>query len=198
MKTTEMNFEIGATKYNRTVNGYLYKRSASDEKWIRIGKAEWEQAFDEYMQTQNDLADEKEWGNEEQEAKEAREAKQIASDKAAEDAVNKKTTKKASKPRKSKDIAFESNGVTLTAKQVNFLKSLQGISFWDNGVDSALWCDCIAMDINWNPMSVGAMISTLREKYLVEVNRDDTRQGKPKYITFTDLGKQVATALGLN
>lgn len=195
MKTTEMNFAIGATKYNRTVNGYLYKRSENDEKWTRIGKAEWEQAFDEYVQTSADVASVDEWGNEEAEAKKARDEKAEKSDKQAEDKMN---GKKAKKTRKSKDIAFESNGTTLTAKQVDFLKSLQGISFWDNGVDSALWCDCIAMDINWNPMSVGAMISTLREKNLVVVSRDETRQGKPKYITFTDLGKKVATALGLN
>lgn len=192
MKISEVNFEIGTTKYNRTVNGYLYKREQGADKWTRIGKAEWEQAFEEFMQTKNDIADVEEWGNEEAEAKKTREVKQKASDKQAEDKLNGK------KPRKSKDIAFESNGVTLTAKQVNFLKSLQGISFWDDGINSALWCDSIAMDINWNPMSVGAMISTLREKDLIVVTRDDSRQGKPKFMTFTDLGKEVATELGLN
>ncbi len=205
MKTTEMNFAIGATKYNRTINGYLYKRGENDEKWTRIGKAEWEQAFDEFLQTSADVASVDEWENEANAEREAREARASESDKAAEKAMSK--TKKASKPRKSKDIAFKTTvaladdkiaDVTLTAKQVDFVKALPKCCFYENGVDSILWCDCIAMDISWNPMSVGAMISTLREKDLVNVNRDDSRQGKPKFMTFTELGKEVAKKLGLN
>lgn len=199
MKAQEMNFAIGTTKYNRTVNGYLYKRSENDEKWIRIGKAEWEQAFDEYLQTSTDVASVDEWGNEETEAKKTREEKAKKSDKQAEDKVN---GKKASKPRKSKDVAFEgkgfAGGITLTAKQVDFLKSLQGISFWDDGINSHLWCDCIAQDTGWNPMSVGAMISTLREKHLVAVGQERVNGKKCKFMAFTETGKEVATQLGLN
>jgi hypothetical protein len=127
-----------------------------------------------------------------------------SSDKEAEDTVNgkkeqdeKKTPAKKSRKRASKDIAYTGIGFTLTAKQVDFIKLLPGTCFWEEGIDSTLWCDCIAEDINWNPMSVGAMISTLREKHLVAVAKDMSRKGHPKAMQFTDLGKQVATELGL-
>jgi len=47
-------------------------------------------------------------------------------------------------------------------------------------------------------MTTGAMISTLREKGLVNVGRDDSRKGKPKFMALTDAGKAVAKKLGLN
>lgn len=114
-----------------------------------------------------------------------------------EEPAKEKKTKKAAKPRKSKDIAHESNGVTLTTKQVEFLKALPKCSFWENGLDSGLWCDCIAEDIGWNPMSVGAMVSTLREKDLVVVIPQKVNNKKCKSMEFTELGKKVAKELGL-
>lgn len=116
---------------------------------------------------------------------------------AKEEKKAEKKTKKAAKPRKSKDIAHDSNGVTLTTKQVEFLKALPKCSFWENGLDSGLWCDCIAEDIGWNPMSVGAMVSTLREKDLVVVIPQKVNNKKCKSMEFTELGKKVAKELGL-
>lgn len=123
------------------------------------------------------------------------------------DIPRKKATKKAKKVRKSKDIAFElkENGetvMTLTAKQVDFMKHLPDTCFWENGLESALWCDVLADEIGGQfagkPMTTGAMISTLREKGIVEVGREESRQGKPKFMVLTDLGKQIATGMGLN
>ena len=135
-----------------------------------------------------------------------------SSDKEAEDTMNgkkeqdeKKTP--AKKTRRSKDVAFEyrPNGtdtVTLTAKQVEFMAEMTKTSFWENGLESTLWCDILADEIGGQfagkPMTVGAMISTLREKDLVVVGRDASRQGKPKYMALTDLGKAVAKDLGLH
>jgi hypothetical protein len=190
-----ITIEVEGTLYTQTRPGYYYKKV--DGKQTRIPKAEWEQAFDTYTSTQEDEFDA------EGEIK-ARKDAESKKDRETEKNFNKKQTKKA---RRSKDVAYEMarlNGeeaetiVTLTAKQVDFLKSLPGTSFWEDGIDSILWCDCIAQDIDWNPMSVGAMISTLREKNLIVVARDDSRQGKPKAMTFTDMGKQVAKELGLN
>lgn len=112
------------------------------------------------------------------------------------------TTKKASKPRRSKDVAVtvvSATGLeyTITAKQADFIKALRGTYMWENGVDSTIWCDCIADEIKWNPMSVGAMISTLREKALVAVAIDDTKKGKLKYMEFTTLGKAFLEQMGL-
>lgn len=118
------------------------------------------------------------------------------------DIPRKKETKKAAKPRRSKDVAFEMDTIeghiTLTAKQVQFLKLLPKTCFWEEGVESTLWCDCIADDIGWNPMSVGAMISTLREKKLVTVAKDTSRKGNPKCMTFTAVGQVIAEKLGLH
>ena len=116
--------------------------------------------------------------------------------------AEKPKTKKAAKPRRSKDVAFEMDTIeghiTLTAKQVQFLKLLPKTCFWEEGVESTLWCDCIAEDIRWNPMSAGAMISTLREKKLVVVGRDESRKGKPKFMTLTTVGQVIAEKLGLH
>ena len=116
--------------------------------------------------------------------------------------AEKPKTKKAAKPRRSKDVAFEMDTIeghiTLTAKQVQFLKLLPKTCFWEEGVESTLWCDCIAEGIGWNPMSVGAMISTLREKKLVTVAKDTSREGNPKCMTFTAVGQVIAEKLGLH
>ena len=80
---------------------------------------------------------------------------------------------------------------------MDFLNQLPLTSCWDEGLDSKVWCDCIADEIGWNPMSVGAMISTLREKKLVEVRRADDRKGKPKYMAFTVVGQVVINKVGL-
>lgn len=187
-----IEIEVEGTKYTQTRPGYYYKRV--DGKNVRIPKSEWEQAFDAYT-NQVDEADE-EWDIEDE--VQSRKDLQDKKDREAEDNFNGKKTK----PRKSKDIAHESNGVTLTAKQVDFIKHLPDTNFWEQGLDSMPWCDVLADEIGGQfagkPMTVGAMISTLREKGVVVVGRDTSRRGKPKFMQFTDLGKQVAKELGLN
>lgn len=190
--------EVGGIIYTQTRPGYYYKKV--DGKQTRIPKAEWEQAFEAYVGSV-DEADEQ-WDTEDD--VEARKEIEEQKDKETEDAFNKQ--KKVRKPRRSKDVAFEMDlligHVTLTARQVDFIKHLPDTCFWENGLDSALWCDILADEIGGQfagkPMTVGAMISTLREKDLVVVDRDTSRQGKPKYMALTDLGKAVAKKLGLN
>ena len=114
--------------------------------------------------------------------------------------VNNNRPKKASKPRKSKDIAHESNGVTLTAKQVKFIQRMPEDDFYENGLDSTLWIDvyCDTITDEFNAMAVGAMVSTLREKGVIHVSVEKVNGKKCKYFGFTDLGKQVAKELGLS
>ena len=199
-QVTVTEITVDGIKYTTTRPGYYYKKV--DGKQTRIGKAEWEQAFDKYI---TDAADEASQWDAEDEIKE-RERKQGESDKQAEKAVNKKKKKTT---RRSKDIAFiftpngdESRQITLTAKQVDFVKRLPESNFYEDGLESVLWIDCLADDLGGQftgkPMTIGAMVSTLREKGLVEVARDDARVGKPKMMTFTELGKVVASELGLN
>ena len=188
-----IEIEVEGIKYTQTRPGYYYKRV--DGKNVRIPKSEWEQAFDAFTAEVNEADEEFDAEDEIRARKEAEEQK----DRETEQNFN---GKKTAKPRRSKDVAFEmgtiEGHITLTAKQVQFLKLLPKTCFWEEGVESTLWCDCIADDIGWNPMGVGAMISTLREKRMVTVDRDESRQGKPKYITFTDLGKTVMQKMGLN
>lgn len=113
----------------------------------------------------------------------------------------KKTKKAARKPRKSKDIAYEGHGITLTAKQVDFIHHLPDTCFWENGLDSAPWTDVLADEIGGQfegkPMTTGAMISTICEKGLATRGKAKVNGKKATYMALTDLGKEVAKELGL-
>lgn len=202
-------FNLGETIYKSNEAGtYFYKSTGGTDKkgnplMMRIARHIFEQAFDEYIQTAQDNADADEWDDAEliEERKQAEAEKQEKSDKQAEKTV-KKEAKKASKPRKSRDIAFEYKGYTLTSKQVDFLKEASQTSFFERGEESALWCDVLVDEIGGQfankPMTVGAMISTLKEKDIVFVAFDRVDGHKAKYFGFTPLGKQIVKELGLN
>ena len=194
-------FRVNGIDYMETGKGYYYKVEAG--KKIRIKKQDFEDAFEDLCQETDDELDEQveEWMAEINEAKEAQKQEQAKSDKQAEDAVNgKDKPKKVKKPRRSKDIAFEMQGFTLTAKQVNFIKMMPNDDFYEHGLDSTLWIDCLCDTVadTFSPMAVGAMISTLREKELIYVNVDRVNGKKCKYFGFTPLGKKIAKELGLN
>ena len=110
-----------------------------------------------------------------------------------------KSTKK--RTRKSKDIAHESNGVTLTAKQVDFMKHLPDTCFWENGLDSEVWVDCLCDDIGGQfenkPMTVGAMISTLCEKGIGVRGISKVNGHKATAFKLTEIGKVKTAALGI-
>lgn len=269
-KTTKDNaieFELNGTIYRRpdAKKNYVYKSTGkTDGKgnpvMMRIPLHIFEQAFDEYVDQNDDIADADEAYNERKEAqaKADAETEQNFNGKRAKSEVDhytvrtfyagmtgyvvekngvevyngfsvdeiierfgfnpnevteidiprKKETKRASKPRKSKDVAFEhtfKNGkvVTLTAKQVDFIKHIPDTCFYENGLESTMWCDVLADEIGGQfagkPMTVGAMISTLREKDVISVGVDKDRNGrKAKFFAFTDMGKKVAEELGLN
>lgn len=111
-----------------------------------------------------------------------------------------KTAEKAvAKKRAKKNVAFEYEGITLTEKQVKFLKLLPNDDFFENGLESALWIDvlCDTVSSEFNPMAVGAMISTLREKYLISIGIQRVNGKKCKFFKFTELGKEIAKELGL-
>lgn len=208
MTNTNKEFRIDEVTYMETEKGYCYK--VVDGKKTRIKKQELEDAFEDlcnrtdeqldlYVEESGLDADVDQWMAEIDEAREAHKKEQAESDKQAEDAINGKT-KKARKPRKSKDIAHESHGITLTTKQVNFIKMMPEDDFYENGLDSTLWIDCFCDTVarTFNPMAVGAMVSTLREKELIYVNVDKINGKKCKYMGFTPLGKKIAKELGLN
>lgn len=129
--------------------------------------------------------------------------------KCVEPAAEPKKTPKAKKS--TKKAAYQSRivvaddkvaDVTLTEKQVDFIRHLPDTCFWQDGVESVIWIDCLCDDIKGQfagkPMTVGAMISTLCEKDLGI--RTTCRRGNRKCVSFelTELGQLVAKELGLN
>ena len=116
--------------------------------------------------------------------------------------------KKKPEPRKKKvqtgGMEFSEDGVSviLTVKQVAFIKELPTSNFWENGLDSALWIDilCDELSDKMGPMTIGAMVSTLREKGLLLVGKDkrNHKERKAAFFEFSEFGKKVAAkVLGL-
>lgn len=180
----EFTMEDGTVYSVKDANfGYCYKQTPDGLK-KRVGRVTVEQAYEEYKDS--------EWGQEELQAKKQAEEEAKKSDKAAE--------KKVSKPRKSKDIAYEGCGITLTTKQVTFLKGMKDDDFWEKGLDSALWIDvfCDTMAGTFGKITMGALISTLKEKDIISVGDSKVNGKRCTFFVLTDLGKQVAKELGLN
>lgn len=206
-----ITFEINGTIYNSNEKGNRFYKTIGTKK-VRISEAEWDSAFDAFVDSietpefgsstePNSQEEEKAdlWEQEADAERQAREDKVEVDAKQAEEAVAKKTKKKSKK-----NVAFtfedEDGIVTLTEKQVRFLTLLPNNDFYENGLDSSLWidvlCDTLAGD--FNPMALGAMVSTLREKYLISVGVQKVNGKKCKFFSFTELGKRVARELGLN
>jgi hypothetical protein len=215
------SFEVNGVTYMEAKTGYCYKSTGTFDKvgnpvMRRVGLSALEKAYEEYTALKKE---EEDWGAEEQTAKTKAEAEKVQADKETENAFNKKhgveilksaleankkyiekSEKKTSKPRKSKDVAFEGAGITLTAKQVDFIKMMPNDDFYENGLDSTLWIDvfCDTVADKFSPMAVGAMVSTLKEKHLITVTVERVNGKKSKYMAFTETGKEVAKQLGLN
>lgn len=192
MKFTVDNIDYEAVEKNGAFSGYFYK--TENGKKTRISCAAFVKAREEYTAQQN--------------AKTTVEV-EVTDDSGADTAntykdepVPAKTElPKTKKPRKSKDIAHESYGVTLTAKQVDFMKHLPDTCFWDSGLDSEIWTDVLCDDIGGQfkgkPMTVGAMISTLCEKGLGVRCRQKINNRMSTSFKLTELGKKIATKLGV-
>lgn len=124
---------------------------------------------------------------------------------ATENASEKKAKKRTNK-RVSKNTAWgkiiDGVDVSLTEKQVDFIKHLPDTNFWEHGLDSAIWvdilCDEIGGQFAGKPMTVGAMVSTLCEKNLGQRGKDRMNGKKCTSFALTELGKKVAEELGLH
>lgn len=213
MTGTQFKFE-GYT-YMRTDKDYCYKivksRDAhgnitTDKK--RISKEAFDEIFERYLansteETHEDMMQEVFDGAYEHRKSMVENEKQKAeeSDKQAEDAVNGKAKKRTSRAKAAFTMTENGLEISLTAKQVDFMKHLPDTEFWENGVDSSIWVDVLCEDIGGQfegkPMTVGAMISTLREKNLVMINKQRVDGHVAKSMELTELGKKVAKKLGL-
>lgn len=173
-----VKFELNTVTYESNAKGtHFYK--TIDGKKTRISRDEFEADYELFKREQKV----------EQDAK------------TAEEAVAKK-----SKKRNKKNVAFTFTGVsgtetTLTEKQVDFIEHVPDTCFYENGLDSAIWIDVLADEIGGQftgkPMTVGAMVSTLREKGIISVGEDRVNGKRCKFFEFTELGKILAGELGL-
>lgn len=215
MKNTKDAFELNEAIYATTGKGYYYRTVGTDMR--RISRADYELAWDELIASVNAADEDLEWEQEVTAPKKAAAKRAERSDKAAEDklampfkVVKEKKAEGTKRTRQSKDIAWAGvvddgivapHTVTLTSKQVDFIKHIPDTCFYENGLDSTPWCDVLADEIGGQftdkPMTVGAMISTLREKGVIYVGTDRINGKKAKYFGFTEVGKRVAKELGL-
>jgi len=109
------------------------------------------------------------------------------------------------KKRAKKGVAFrmdvDGTEVTLTEKQVDFIRHLSDTDFWENGLNSCIWtdvlCDQIGGQFKGKPMTVGAMISTICEKGLGSRSKGRVNNKKCTCFELTALGQIVARELGL-
>lgn len=198
-------FELNGVYYTMTGTGYCY--AIEHKKKVRISRTEYDAAEMEYINSESEptgLGDEEHEGlhmdlTAEEEAKAMEEAEKRLEDHGATLPGSK--PRKAKKAKKSKDVAFECEGVTLTTKQVDFIRHLPDTCFWENGLDSCIWVDCLCDDIGGQfagkPMTVGAMISTICEKGLGRRGVEKRDGRKCTTFELTELGKKVAAGLGL-
>ena len=184
----KITFEIDGNRYESNEKGNRFYRFFGTKK-MRIGEAEWLEALRVYNDLEESEEAVKAWEQEADAEKRAREDKVAKDANTAEDAVAKK------------NVAFTHGTTTLTEKQVDFIKHVPDTCFYENGLESTMWIDVLGDEIGGQfagkPMTVGAMISTLREKGVIYVGEDRINGRKCKYFGFTELGKEVASKLGL-
>lgn len=197
MTNTNITFTLNGATYEMTANGRFYCTPLNGKK-TRIGKLAYEAAYSKHMSEK--VAN----GGQEKPVEPETKEEPVEQKTAPE---TKKAPKPEKKPRTKKaqegGFEYDNNGtkITLTTKQADFFKHLPDTDFWENGVDSIIWVDSLCDEIGGQfaskPMTVGAMISTICEKGLGSRVMDRRDGRKCTQFALTDLGKKIATALGL-
>lgn len=110
----------------------------------------------------------------------------------------------AIKPAKSKTVRkpkARKSPLDLTEKQVFFLDNMRKDDFYEHGLDSILWIDILTdtlSSLGMNPMTTGAMVSTLREKGIISVGETQREKKHLKVFNLTELGKEAMVKYGLD
>ena len=110
-------------------------------------------------------------------------------------AVKPAKAKPARKPRARK------SPLDLTEKQIFFLDNMRKDEFYECGLDSVLWIDILTdtlSSLGMNPMTTGAMVTTLREKGLINVGKSQRERKHFKAFNLTELGKEAMVKYGLD
>lgn len=191
----EVTFEQGGSRWRRTRGGYCFRDGR------RVSRAEFDEArgahYEELGARLAEVADEASGA--------ASGARGDAAPARVPDPAPEAGGDAAGRPRRRRprDVAFEhaESGVTLTARQCEFLRAASGCPCWAEG-DGTLWTDVLLDEVGVSGMSFGAMVSTLREKGLIRVwaeSREDGvtgRSRKVKAMCLTERGEQVLRAAG--
>lgn len=209
-------FNHNGRNYAQNEKGNRFYRQGDDGKYIRIPQHAYEEAFAEFLEKTTEKIELEDDTN-----AIAEYSAEMAQEEAKEDMGGtqntealtsasdaKKTPKKAKKNTRKKKVQvggfeFQEGEVhlILTPKQVDFLKHLSDSTFWQLGVQSTLWidilCDEITGQFENKPMTVGAMVSTLREKGILAVAIGRLENKKAKYVELTDFGQRIATRIGI-
>lgn len=195
---------------------YMWPEGRKGER-VRIKKAEYERIIQEdelEREMAQRTASEEELESVTPEVEAAVEATEESQTTEETQKIAKEMAPKKKRVRKSKDVAFSihvttidnpeetpENLLTLTAKQVDFIRRLSDTNFWENGLDSCIWvdvlCDEIGGQFEGKPMTVGAMISTLCEKGLGVRSKEKINKRTATAFKLTPTGKVVAAKLGL-
>jgi hypothetical protein len=186
---TNITFEINGTTYT-TSNGTHFYAEANGTK-SRIKKAEFDEAYTQYIE------------NTSREAEEAIAVEEALE--AVQEAPAQEKPKKANRKRTPKNVGHRKTygdiEVILTDKQVDFIRHLPDTCFWEYGIESSIWVDALCDEIGGQfagkPMTVGAMISTICEKGLGKRGKDRINGRKCTSFALSELGKMVAKDLGL-
>lgn len=209
-------FNHNGRNYAQNEKSNRFYRQGDDGKYIRISQRAYEEAFAEFLEKTtekieleddtNAIAEYTTEMTQEETKEDAEDTQNTEALTPASDA--KKIPKKAKKSTRKKKVQvggfeFQEGEVhlILTPKQVDFLKHLSDSPFWQRGVQSTLWiddlCDEITGQFENKPMTVGAMVSTLREKGVLAVAIGNLGNKKSKYIELTDFGQRIATRIGI-
>lgn len=197
------SFELGGSRYRMTASGYCTRDGR------RIRRAEFDEARGRhYEQLGEQWARIAEEGYEASltiAGREAEERKRRAMDEVEEGKDREMAEKKETRKRRPRDVAFEcevgGRQVTLTSRQCEFLQAASSCPCWAEG-GTGIWLDVLLDECGMNGMSFGAMVSTLREKHLLEVEREDRedpvtgRSRRCKAMRLTRLGKVVVARAG--
>lgn len=195
----ETTFELGGERYRRTAGGHCFRDGR------RIPREEFDRARGEHLEQlgRRLSAVSREAGSTIAE----RRARELAGEagEREEKAVKKDEKTKAARKRRPRDVAFEcevgGERVTLTSRQCEFLQQATQCPCWAEG-GTGIWTDVLLDEMGVSGMSFGAMVSTLREKHLLEVWRETREDGvtgrdrKVKAMRLTRLGKVVVARAG--
>jgi hypothetical protein len=108
------------------------------------------------------------------------------------------STPKRSRAKEGLPVASEGVSVVLTPKQVEFMERLSEIPAWSkDGVDGKYVVSTYAEELSdtLSPMSVGALVTTLREKHLIVTEKTRIHGVKECVFQLTDDGKKIYKAL---